>query len=109
MDVLLGYSWPGNVRDLENAIQRAMIQCGGGVIEVENLPLRVCGYSDTFEKMEQQNLSLDQYVSRYTEAIEKEKILNTLRECGQNRSQAAEKLGISRKTLYNKMKTYGLL
>ena len=109
MDYLLDYSWPGNVRDLENAVQRAMIQSGGGAIDVDDLPLRVCGYSDVIDRPDSEELSLDEYVSRYTGIIEKEKIQNALRECGNNRSQAALKLGISRKTLYNKMKFHGLL
>ncbi len=109
MDYLLSYSWPGNVRDLENAVHRAMIQSGGGSIDVEDLPLRVCGYCELSDGAGSGKLALDEYVSRYTGIIEKEKIFKTLRECGQNRSQAAIKLGISRKTLYNKMKSYELL
>jgi DNA-binding NtrC family response regulator len=109
MDYLLGYSWPGNVRDLENAVQRAMIQSGGGSINVEDLPLRVCGYTELTDKPGNRGLPLDEHVSQYTSIIEKEKISNTLRECDQNRSRAALKLGISRKTLYNKMKSYELL
>ena len=110
MKYMQSYDWPGNVRDLQNAVQRAMIQCGGEKIDVEDLPMRVCGYSESVGgPEEEQELCLDEHVSRYTAIVEKEIILKTLREFDQNRSQAAGKLGISRKTLYNKMKIYGLL
>ena len=109
MEYLVGYSWPGNVRDLENAVQRAMINCSGAAIEVEDLPLRVCGYSDLNGELEKEELNLDDYVGRHVATIEKAKIIKTLDEFSQNRSQTADKLGISRKTLYNKMKCYGLI
>ncbi len=86
--VLHSYSWPGNIRDLENAIQSAMIVCKTGKILPEHLPVRLSSSpsSDT----------------------ERDKIVKALEQCKYNKSETAELLGISRKTLFNKMKKYGL-
>jgi len=95
-DFLLKYEWPGNVRELENAIERAVILAKNSYIEVADLP--------------QENLSLVNSGSsgKGLGEIEKEYILNTLKETGGNYSKAAKILGISRVTLYNKIRAYGL-
>jgi two-component system response regulator AtoC len=95
-DFLLKYEWPGNVRELENAIERAVILAKGSLIEVADLP--------------QENL-LFTHSSLFGESlrqVEKNHILNILSETGGNHSEAARTLGISRATLYNKIRAYGL-
>jgi len=95
-DFLLKYEWPGNVRELENAIERAVILAKNSYIEVVNLP--------------QENLLLvhSALLGRSLAEAEKDHILNILSEAGGNYSQAARILGISRATLYNKIRAYGL-
>jgi len=93
---LLKYEWPGNVRELENAIERAVILAKNSYIEVADLP--------------QENLTLA-HASASEESlteVERNHILNILNETGGNYSKAARILGISRVTLYNKIKAYGL-
>jgi len=102
------YHWPGNVRDLENAVQSAMIQAQGEIINLENLPLRICGYTKVSDGPSPGNIGLEEYVSQHTRTVEKEMILKTMSKHNNNRSRAAQELRISRKTLYNKMKAYGL-
>ncbi|HUU27300.1 MAG TPA: sigma-54 dependent transcriptional regulator [archaeon] len=109
MDYLQNYSWPGNVRDLENAVQSAMIHSQSDVVSVEDLPLRIYGYSEVYDKMDLEAAGLEEYVKRLTTKIEKDLIKKTMTKCGNNRSLAAKELQISRKTLYNKLKTFRLL
>ena len=95
-DFLLKYEWPGNVRELENAIERAVILAQNSNIEVTDLP--------------HQNLPLARSASpgkRLKEA-EKNHILTILAETHGNYSEAARILGISRMTLYNKARAYGI-
>jgi two-component system response regulator AtoC len=95
-DFLLKYNWPGNVRELENAIERAVILAKNSYIDADDMP--------------QENLQLVQSapVGKSLEEVEKEHILNILKESGGNYSKAARILGISRITLYNKAKAYRL-
>lgn len=95
-DYLLRYEWPGNIRELENAIERAVILAKGDYIEMADLS--------------QQSLYLPHkaLVGKTMRDVEKNHILNMLIEVNGNCSEAARLLGISRMTLYNKIKAYGL-
>ncbi len=95
-EFLLRYDWPGNVRELENAIERAVILAKNSLIEVADLP----DQSWSLARSALQGKSLKE--------MEKNHILNVLSETGGNYSQAARILGISRMTLYNKAREYGL-
>ncbi len=95
-DFLLKYEWPGNVRELENAIERAVILAKNSYIEVADLP------------RENVLLAHSAPPGRSLKEIERERILNVLGETSKNYSEAARILGISRVTLYNKLKAYGL-
>lgn len=104
MRYLLDYPWHGNVRDLENAIQSAIILVQGDTIRVEDLPLRVRGYPEISDEIDLSEKGLEAQVLELTIKIEKELIIKALEKCGQNRTNTAELLKISRKTLFNKMK-----
>ena len=103
ISLLTSYDWPGNVRDLENAIQSSMILCTGGVIRPEHLPDRIKGY----ELAEAQTVSGNS-IREINAQMEKELIIEALKKHNFNRTLTAEALNISRKTLFNKMKRYGL-
>ncbi len=96
MRCLLDYTWPGNVRELENSIEHAVVLSKGSRIEVSHLPSGLC-----------QVQSQAQVISERT-ILENEKRLlsEVLEECDWNKSQAAVRLGISRSTLYDKIKKY---
>lgn len=85
--ILQTYSWPGNIRDLENAIQSALIVCKTGKIRPDHLPARL-----NIQEKE----------------TEKDFICKALEQCKYNKTETANFLGISRKTLFNKMKKFGL-
>ncbi|MBS3920500.1 MAG: sigma-54-dependent Fis family transcriptional regulator [Deltaproteobacteria bacterium] len=97
LKILLNYPWPGNVRELENIIQRAITLSQHEVISPENLPASIIQKADEklFEKAVEEKFTLDQ--------LEKEYIRRVLIETGGNKSKAAERLGLDRKTLYRKL------
>jgi DNA-binding NtrC family response regulator len=100
MNVLLGYAWPGNVRELENAIERAVVLGQGPQVRAQDLPPQVHRQSDD------QRLSIPAHLS--LEEIEKLAIAQALRLTGGNKSEAAERLGIHRTSLYDRMRRYGI-
>lgn len=106
MALLSSCEWPGNVRDLENAIQSAMILCTASIIRPEHLPDRVKGY----DQAEVLTLTKDEGsgIREMNAQMEKELILEALKKNNYNRTLTANLLNISRKTLFNKMKRYGL-
>lgn len=97
---LQGYKWPGNVRELRTAVERAVIAGKGELLEVEDFPAEVQRGSN---KGEQESRL------RSLEDIEREAIVQTLEVMGQQIGRSAEILGISRKTLLEKRKKYGLV
>jgi DNA-binding NtrC family response regulator len=107
IDRLGQYHWPGNIRDLENAVQSAMILAQGGVIGADHLPMRIKGYPSSIESA----LMTENETGKIREVnaqVEKNLIEETLMRYDYNRTLAAEALNVSRKTLFNKMKKYGL-
>ncbi len=108
MDLLLRYPWPGNVRELENAMERAVILLQGEYISVKELPLavqRLAGQpvSDAGPRPEEDLVAESLTLAE----LEKRMILKILDETGGNKSEAARRLGITRRTLKLKLKKYG--
>ncbi|MBI3195035.1 MAG: sigma-54-dependent Fis family transcriptional regulator [Ignavibacteriae bacterium] len=95
LDALLMYNWPGNVRELEHVIERAIILSSGDVIEYHDLHL-----TDQQPEQQTKSFSLDD--------MEKEHIEKVLKIFKGNRAKVSEALGISQKTLYLKIKEYGI-
>jgi DNA-binding NtrC family response regulator len=108
VDQLLNYNWPGNIRDLQNAIQSAMIQCKEGTITSEYLPMRIKGYAGIDGATFDFDSGFDKNLKSINSKLEKELIIEALSKCNYNRTSAANLLKISRKTLFNKMKQYNL-
>ena len=95
-NLLQDYLWPGNLRQLKNVITRATLLAQGNYITVADLDLPDAGRGDAaFQPL-------------YDKDDEKKRILDVLKHTGNNKSRAAALLGIDRKTLYNKLKLYGV-
>ncbi|RJP28781.1 MAG: sigma-54-dependent Fis family transcriptional regulator [Candidatus Omnitrophota bacterium] len=108
LSLLIEYSWPGNIRELENVIERTIILCKGPVISHHDLPdfLQKQKFSSESAAVDKSGcLKLKDALI----APEKELIINTLNTVNWNRTEAAKALGINRTTLYKKMGKLGLL
>jgi DNA-binding NtrC family response regulator len=111
MEALLGYPWPGNVRELENVIYEAMVLSDDPVLAERSLPLRIrTGSAVPFEPSASGPPAdgLRGAAQSAAGSAEKALIEKALKESNGNRTLAARVLGVSRKTLFNKMKALGI-
>ena len=105
LNAFQNYSWPGNVRELRNTLERAVIVCEGAVIETKHLPP---GFGQTTVRTSSEDSdAVHLGVGTTVEEAERLLILKTLESTNNNKTRAAEILGISLKTLHNKLKEYG--
>jgi DNA-binding NtrC family response regulator len=129
---LMAHPWPGNIRELENVLERTILFCEGPKIRASDLPPEISGGSGPTvlpppapslmppalppppaaapspASSSGRASSLKEIVRQETERVERELIMRALEETGGNVTQAARKLKISRKSLQNKMKEFGL-
>jgi DNA-binding NtrC family response regulator len=109
-ELFLRHSWPGNARELRNVLERAVILCGQGTIRTQHLPSGFAGLPAP-ALVDAQGDSDDMVILRpgiTAEDAERRLILMTLKHADNNRTRAAGILGLSVKTLFNKLKLYGL-
>lgn len=107
MDVLLNYSWPGNIRELENVIERACVTSQNGSIQPENFPLELLrGDAPKPPFSVDINMPLPDILRRIQADVEQEYIRKALEQCRGNVSQCAQMCGISRRSLSAKLGTY---
>ncbi len=112
MKYLLEYSYPGNIRELKNIIERMVILCNDKVIGVEDLPLEIKMKSDTLENKTVTGIGplkevLEKDIYELAE-VEKVVIASALQKTRWNKQETAKLLGIGRTTLYEKIRKYGL-
>jgi two-component system response regulator HydG len=100
--ILMSYSWPGNVRQLRNAIDTMVVLCNSNRLTVQSLPPDIRPVGSEMVG------GLDNVAGIRLEQLEKEAIAKTLKMVNGNREQAAKLLGIGERTLYRKIKEYGL-
>lgn len=111
MEVLENYTWPGNIRELENTMERAVI-LANGEIDNQHLPKRLWELQNVnlHSTLTPNELFVDQSSSQKPKTVmEQHLIISALKESKGNKSKAAKKLGIARSTLYEKMYQYQLL
>jgi DNA-binding NtrC family response regulator len=104
MELLMRYDWPGNIRELRMAIEHGVVMNESGTIRIEDLPERIVRGQ---EKIKTKEPLLLNGPSLSLQEQEKRSIAEALKICGGNRTKAADKLGISRRTLHRKLKEYG--
>lgn len=101
LDLLMRYDWPGNVRELENAMERAVIIARTEQLTPADLPLSIQALADDLQTPETGVMP-----GRTIKEVERDLIIKTLEQTGGNRTRSAKILGITRKTLQNKLKEY---
>jgi transcriptional regulator with GAF, ATPase, and Fis domain len=104
MELLKTYDWPGNVRELENIIERAVITCARKVVTLEDLPKNII---DSAKKETDSKIIVE--IGSTMDDVEKRVVTETLSYTMGDKKHAAAILGITRKTLYRKLKNYNLL
>lgn len=97
-----GHSWPGNIRELKNCIERAVIFCDGEVLQLENLSSQYC------QKMQEKPKTSPRGFGELYDNLSRDMITEALVQFSGNKQKTSEYLNISRKTLYNKMRKLGL-
>jgi len=109
LQVLERYSWPGNVRELRNVIERAAVVAGGGTIGPEHLSLSAASSATPHAppSVAEPGASASD-LRADLEALERRRIVDALARCHGNQTRAAEELGISRRTLINRLEQYDL-
>lgn len=99
MEILMNYPWPGNVRELRNAIEYAFVLCPGAGIGKQHLPLKIVQSVENTSKTSTRKPSAFR---------DREEFLQVLRQAGGNQSEAARVLGVSRVTIWKRLKKYGI-
>lgn len=108
LELLSNHYWKGNVRELENAIERAVILCEGDTITPEHFNLDKYSMTLTGEKPETISGTLEYVSKEATRKVETQRILDVLKQTKGNKTKAAEILQVSYKTLLTKIKEYGI-
>ena len=103
IDRLTAFDWPGNVRQLQNEIQRAVLLCEGGEVAAADLSITNVRTSITLPVGEELDTNFT-----LLEGVERNVIIQTLKATEGNKVEAAKLLGVGRQTLYNKIKAYGI-
>jgi DNA-binding NtrC family response regulator len=96
---LTAFDWPGNVRQLQNEVQRAVLLCESN--EIDSTDLSITTVKPEADQSQDTNFTL-------LEGVERNAIVQMLKETGGNKLETAKRLGIGRQTLYNKIKAYGI-
>ena len=116
LDKLKQHAWYGNLRELNNVIKRAVLLCNTETLQLEQLPMEIIAGTSArpMERSmagggtEQRVLAGDDDLRAVAQHAEKQAILTALERNGFNKSRTAEMLNIDRKTLYNKLKSFGI-
>jgi len=118
-EAFIQYNWPGNLRELSNVVKRSALLSSGNKVELSALPQEIVHYKKIYAAAEEANdVQLKSFAAKSFDTTnikkvalnaEYEMIMDMLQKVQFNKSKAAKMLNIDRKTLYNKMKAYGII
>jgi DNA-binding NtrC family response regulator len=108
MAALMAYRWPGNIRELENLMERSVLLADAPTLAARDLPGLGSPALEDDPGEDVEELGLKDYVRVYTARLERARIQRALEQEDGNVTRASRRLGISRKSLQTKMKEYGL-
>jgi two-component system, NtrC family, response regulator HydG len=100
MSMMMSYSWPGNVRELRGALEYACVTCRESVIDQHHLPGRIC--------RDENGNNIQLLSNRNRQSDKKSELITALARTGGNQSEAARLLGVSRVTIWNRMRRFGI-
>lgn len=103
-EALLSYHYPGNVRELKHAIERAVLLSKNGLIDMRDLPEEFSGITKTEAGLAVRDITLQSSI----DTLEKQMIISALKESNGKKIEASKRLGISRKVLWKKLKEHGI-
>ena len=110
MNILRGYSWPGNIRQLRHAVRTMLVMCDHGTIEIRDIPPEIYQVKQIGGKVASSGSEQagSVFAGWSLSDVEKYHIEKTLRATGGNRAETAKILKIAERTLYRKIKEYDL-
>ena len=100
METLMSYSWPGNVRELKSAFEYAFVTCHDSMIQPAHFPSNLTKNDKQTGAVKQSSINIHE--------IKKRELIEALEKAGGNKSRAAEFLGVSRVTVWNRMKRFNV-
>ena len=107
LQMLLAFSWPGNIRELKNTIESASVIAENGTIEAAHLPAKIAGAFDQYPKTSAK-ISADISLDERLKEIEKSLIIEALKKTGGVQVRATELLGINQRSLWHRIKKHGI-
>jgi len=110
LDLLINYDWPGNIREMENLLERLVLMARGQTIAMADVPgeIKQAVYEQSLLPPEKKPSQFKEFIRSHTEEAERQMLARCLEECGGNVTRAAQQLGLSRKGLQLKMIKYNL-
>ena len=106
-DLVLGYPWPGNIRELKQVLYSAMLLCGSQVIEVQDLPVGIQSYTNHKNFIPRSSEMENKPLREILRKIEKDQILSVIEQTGGNKKKASDMLKVDYKNFLKKLKDYG--
>jgi len=110
LDLFINYDWPGNIREMENLLERLVLMARGQTIAMADVPgeIKQAVYEQSLLPPEKKPSQFKEFIRSHTEEAERQMLVRCLEECGGNVTRAAQQLGLSRKGLQLKMIKYNL-
>jgi two-component system, NtrC family, response regulator HydG len=108
LKIFMDYAWPGNIRELANAIEHAFVLCSGRQIDLSDLPLEIRELDKRTEPAEKEKQIHDKIRTRRPHLLTREKLIGLLRDCRWNKAEVARKVGLSRASIWKYMKKWNI-